>query len=484
MEGLIAALAGKKRGSRRAGLNSGSATQFRTWSIALSALILAGCGTASMPALDGDVPPDWGETATGEWPGEEWWEAFGSEELSSIMQLVEERNLDLQNAERSFRQAQLALIDAGFDLYPTPIVDFNAGASYSGFEPPGRDFSDGHTESASLGLGVAYADILSKPYRYDLAEAAYESAVVQLASTQLSIRVLAASTYFRILYARDQIELAKRNLQTAEFIEQFTQAKVDAGVLTPIDALQQQIQVQRQRNALAQNRQEEYAARAALAILLAEPVRGFDVKATTLEVLQTPRVAPGLPSELLVRRPDIVQAELNLRRSRANVGIARNALLPSISLTGSGSTASDSLKELTSDNTFSVGVSASLAQSVFDFGRRGRARESARLQMESSLASYRQTVIRAFNDIEIALGNIELLESLNKIALEDLKRAEESLRITEVRYREGVTDYQRVLTAQDFLYSARNGVLSNRRAYFNAIVNLYQALGGGWRKDQ
>ena len=453
-------------------------------SLALAALALGGCGTASMPALDSDVPPDWGETAVGEWPGEEWWEAFGSEELSEIIQLVEERNLDLKNAERSFRQAQLALIDAGFDLYPTPIVDFNAGVSYSGTEPPGGDFSDRRTESARLSLGVSYGDILSKPYRYDRAEASFESAAVQLAGTQLSIRVLAASTYFRILFARDQIEAAKRNLETAEFIERITRARVDAGVLTPVDALQQQIAVQRQRNAVAQLRQEELAARAALAIMVAEPVRNFDVQGTTLASLQTPTVAPGLPSELLVRRPDIVQAELTLRSARANVAIARNALLPSIGLTGSTNTASDSLRELTSDNSFSVSLGASLAQSVFDFGRRGRAKESAELQMESSLASYRHTVIRAFNDIEIALGNIELLDSLNRIALEDLRRAEESLRIAQVRYREGVIEYHRVLTAQDFLYAARNNVLSNKRAYLNAIVGLYQALGGGWTRNE
>ena len=433
--------------------------------------------------MDEDVPPDWGELAVGEWPSEEWWEAFDSEELSSIVQLVEERNLNLKNAERSFRQAQLALIDAGFDLYPTAIVDFNADATYGGTQPPGGDFSDGGSESAVLGLTVSYADILSIPYRYDLAQASFESAATQLASTQLNIRVLAASTYFRILFARDQIKAAKRNLQNAEFIERITQARVDAGILTPIDALQQQIAVQRQRNAVAQLRQEEIAARAALAILVAEPVGGFDVQATTLGGLATPSVAPGLPSELLVRRPDIVQAELSLRRARANIGIARNALLPNISLTGSTNTSSDSLKELTSENSFSIGMSASLAQSVFDFGRRSRAKQSAQLQMESSLASYRQTVIRAFNDIEIALGNIELLDSLNQVAQEDLKRAEESLRIAEVRYREGVIDYQRVLTAQDFLYSARNNVLSNKRAHLNAIVNLYQALGGGWRRS-
>ena len=138
---------------------------------------------------------------------------------------------------------------------------------------------------------------------------------------------------------------------------------------------------------------------------------------------------------------------------------------------------------LTSDHSVSASLSAALTQNVFDFGRRGRARERARLAMDSALASYREIAIRAFNDIEIALGNIKLLNSLSRISLEDLRRAEESLRIAEVRYREGVIDYQRVLTAQDFLYSARNNVLSNKRAHLNAIVSLYQSLGGGWRRN-
>ena len=221
------------------------------------------------------MPPDWGETAAGEWPKEDWWNAFGSDELSSLMLRVQESNLSLQNAGRALIQAQLALTDAGFDLYPTPIVDFGANTTYSGSEVPGKGFSDGRTESARLLLGVGYADILSKPYRYEVAEATYEAAVAQLASTRLNLLGTAASTYFSILFTRDQIEAAQLNLQNAETIERITRARLEAGVLTPIDALQQQIQVQRQRNALAQLRQQEYAARAALAVLLAEPRAGF-----------------------------------------------------------------------------------------------------------------------------------------------------------------------------------------------------------------
>ena len=291
-----------------------------------AAVALTACSTASMPALDGDTPPDWGAAATGEWPGEEWWSAFGSEELHTLMQQVQERNLGLENAERSLRQAQLALDRRRFlTSIPRRWSSFNASGSYSGFAPPGGEFRDGASDSGSLALSLSYADILSKPYRFEAAEAAYESAAAQLAATRLNLQGTAASTYFRILYARDQIEAARLNLQNAEVIERITRARVEAGMLTPIDALQQQIAVQRQRNALAQLRQEEYAARAALALLLAQPVRNFDVQATTLADLNTPSVAPGLPSELLIRRPDIVQAEMNLRQARANVVIARNA---------------------------------------------------------------------------------------------------------------------------------------------------------------
>ena len=458
-------------------------TSIHRFAVFVGAAALHACSVVPLPPLDEEVPPDWAGRPVGDWPAEDWWNGFGSDELSELMGQVQARNLGLRNAERALRQAQLALIDAGFDLYPTPIADFAASTTYTGSKPPDADFSDARSESASLSVGIGYTDILTKPYRFESAEATFESAVAQLASTHLNLLGTTASTYFSILFTRDQIEAAKRNLENAETIGRITQARVDAGVLTHLDGLQQQIQVQRQRNALAQLRQQEYSARAALALLLAEPVRNLDVRATTLAELATPKVAPGLPSELLVRRPDIVQAELNLRRARANVAIARNALLPSISLTAGANTVSASLRELASNRSLFVSLSPSLAQSVFDFGRRGRAKESARLSMESALASYRETVIRAFNDIDVALGNIELLESLDAILLEELSRAEESLRIAEVRYREGVIDYQRVLSAQEFLYSARNSVLSNKRAYLNAVVAIYQALGGGWRSD-
>ncbi len=449
------------------------------------ALLLAGCATTPLPMLEDDVPQDWQRAAAEleQWPNPDWWNNFGSDELSEIVAKLEASNLDLKNSERALRSAQLLLEDAGFDLLPVPLVDLGGGVRYAGSESVGRDYSHNTSESVDVSVAISYTDILSKPLRYDASLASYESSLAQAADVRLNIYGTAASTYFRILLLRDRIEAATLNLQNAERISRIVQARVDAGTVPPIDALQQQIAVQRQRNAISTLRQDEFQARSGLALLLATSARDFDVRATTLNSLVTPEVAPGLPSELLSRRPDLVRTEAALRAARANLDIARRDLLPTISLTSSANRASDSLANFVDGASLGISITSGLVQRVFDAGRRTRALERRQLTYESLIADYRQSIIRAFNDIEVALGNITLLESLGKIALEDLARATESLRIAEVRYREGVDDYQTVLNSQNVLYAARDSVLANKLAHLNAVISMYQALGGGWQME-
>jgi outer membrane protein TolC len=213
-------------------------------------------------------------------------------------------------------------------------------------------------------------------------------------------------------------------------------------------------------------------------------VQDFNVSATTLDDVLVPEIQPGLPSSLLNRRPDVVQAEANLKLSRADVDLARLAYLPNISLTGSVRLASDSLGDLLGDGTTTVSASAGLVQLILDNGSRGRNVERQRLELESALANYRETVIAAFNDIDVSLGNIELLRALGEVAAEDLKRAEESFRIAEARYREGVDDFQTVLISQNQLFDTRNSYFDNKLAQLNAAIAFYQSLGGGWQAER
>ena len=449
------------------------------------AWLAAGCATTPLPELPpGDVPERWAHAQGSDdrWPRPDWWNAFASDELRGLIIRLEAQNLDLKNNARNLQLAQIALREAGFDLYPRPVLDWDAAQRYAGTEPAGGDYRDGGSSAAALSAGIVYSDILSKPYRFEAARARYDLSIALAAATRLNVLGTAASTYFRILLLRDRIEAAEQNLANAEAIAKIVQARVDAGTVTPIDALQQQIAVQRQRSNIRSLMQDVLAARSALALLLAESVQSFDVAETSLERIAVPSVQPGLPASLLSRRPDILQAEANLRVSRANVDLARSAFLPDISLTSSAGLTSDSLRSLASSAGTTLTGAATVAQRLFDNGARRRALQQSRIELESALANYRETVIGAFNEIEVALGNIELLAALGKVAEEDLGRAQAAFRIAQARYREGVVDYQTVLLSQNTLYDARNARLDNKLAQLNAIVALHQSLGGGWRQ--
>ncbi|MDG1851916.1 MAG: TolC family protein, partial [Gammaproteobacteria bacterium] len=326
--------------------------------------------------------------------------------------------------------------------------------------------------------------ILSRPATYDRAVADYDFRVAQVADVALNTLGTAASTYFQLLLTRDKVEASMQNVENAEAIYRIAQARVDAGLAVPIEALQQQIALDRERNNLRSFIQNDLATRSSLALLLGRTLQNFEVAGQTLENIEVPQVKPGLPSELLVRRPDLVQAEANLRSARASVDIVKTDLFPQISLTGGINASSTSLSELVSDPDTILNINANLIQTLLDNGQRFRNIDQARITMENSLNNYRRAVIGAFNEVEVLLSNIELLEAQGVVALQNLEAAEEAFRIAEVRYQEGVADFQTVLVAQNTLFSTRNSYLDNKLLRLNTITGLFQALGGGWQAEE
>ena len=444
---------------------------------------LAGCTATVLPELPaGDVPEAWrGTDRNDAWPPTDWWRGFESDELVDLIGRVEANNLQLANSERNLRAAELALTDAGLDRFPAPSLDAGASGSYAGSRPRDGDFRDGGSDAVEVTLGLDYADILGRRPRFAAARARYRSHLAQAADTRLRIVAASAASYFRILLIRDRVAAAGLNLANAEAIGRIVGARVDAGTALASEGLRQRIVVRRQANALRTLEIDALKARASLALMVGEPVWDFDVEGRTLADLAVPVVVPGLPSELLLRRPDIVQAETALHEARAHVDLARLAFLPRISLTGSGALGT-TLANLAADGTASVGATSGFVLGLFDLGRRPRGLETSRLRLESLLADYRRAVIGAFNDVEVALADIDLLGRLGEVLSEDVALARESLRITEARYREGVQAFEALLGAQDALYAARNAVLDNKLATLLAAVDLYTALGGGWRR--
>lgn len=456
--------------------------------VVASAGLLTACALQSdVPPLHlSDVPASWVAPVAADammWPSVNWWENFGDTELSSLIAAVQAGNFDLANNQRNLQAAQLALREAGFNLLPRANLTIGTGVRYNDTRIDGVSNSNGVGSPFELTAGIAYTDILSKPAVYTQAIADYDFRVAQVADVALTTLGTSASTYFQLLLIRDKITVAQQNVANAEAISAIANARVEAGVAVPIEALQQQIALQRERAALSSLIQSELAARASLALLSGQGVQGFDLAGQTLETVLVPQVQPGLPSELLLRRPDLVQAEAQLRASVAGLDIARSDYFPSISLTGNLSASSTSLTDLIASPDLFFNSSASILQTLLDTGQRSRNMERTRLNMENSLASYRRVAVTAFNEIEVLLSSIQLQAEQVNVALQNLAAAEESFRIAEVRYAEGVTEFQTVLTAQNTLFSSRNAYRDSKLLQLNTAVALYQALGGGWQAE-
>jgi multidrug efflux system outer membrane protein len=410
------------------------------------------------------------------WVQPQWWQNFSSSELDDIVDAVVKNNLNLANNARNLESAQLTLREAGFNLLPTPLVTL------------GRTVRDVETDAVAqatddpliLQGSLSYNNILSKPTTYSRAQSLYSVSEAQYVSVMLNTLGTTASTYFQLLFIRDQLRVGLQNLENAESIYKIVQAQVEAGIAVPINALNQQISVETQRANLRQLEQREFAALAALALLRGQTVQDFKLEGQTLEEMILPTVRPGLPSELLRRRPDLVQAEANVAVTGASVELAYLNLFPQISLTANNSLSSGSLSALVDAPDSMISITASLVQTLLDNGARYRNLAQQRLLLDNTLASYRQIVLNAFNEVEVQLNNIEALAVQRDVAERNLMAAEEAFRLAQARYREGVTDYQTVLTSQNSLFSTRNVFYNSKLAQLNAVVDFYQTIGGGW----
>jgi NodT family efflux transporter outer membrane factor (OMF) lipoprotein len=259
-----------------------------------------------------------------------------------------------------------------------------------------------------------------------------------------------------------------------------TESRVRNGIASQLELAQQRSTIAGQEAAIPQLEQQELETRAALALLLGRPPEGFDVQARDLVAIAAPSVAPGLPSELLTRRPDVVAAEAGLEGANANLAAARAELFPSISLTASGGASTGTLTGLVTNPLFSAGIGLSIAQAIFDAGRREAVTDEARAREQELLLAYRSATITAFSEVETTLGSIANLEAQEMYQAEQVAQSEIAFNIAEARYREGVDDFLVVLDSQRSLYQARDQFGLIRLQQLQALVALYKALGGGW----
>jgi len=419
------------------------------------------------------------------WPRSGWWRGFGSPELSRLVDLAQANNRDLAVATARLREARAEVTIQRATLFPA--IDAQAQAARNGVGQSAVSSSGQQgatTNSFGLGAGASYELDVWGLSRDNLrsAEEALKSSRFAQRSVALTTTASVANTYFAILALREQIAIANEDIAAIDGILRIVRLKVRAGTSSDLDLAQEQAQVESVQGELPVLQEQALEAQVALAVLVGQPPEGFSVQARSTDDIQLPEVAPGLPSQLLLRRPDVAEAEANLAAAHANLQAARAAFLPQFSLSGSAGFSSAATNALLHGPSFLWDAGAQMLQTIFDGGKLVGQKNLAYATQQQLVASYESAVLNAYADVESALGQVRNYALEEQHLRREVSAAREAFQISQLQYRQGVADLLNVLQAQQTLFGARDALAQARLARRQALVHLYEALGGGWQE--
>jgi NodT family efflux transporter outer membrane factor (OMF) lipoprotein len=450
-------------------------------------LLSSGCILkADLPDPALDVPTSYkfaGRNADITLPSLDWWRAFRSGELTTLMEEAQTVNLDIAAASARIIQADALARTAGAALLPNVTGNAqdtrskSSGSSANGLTNSGREITN-----YSTGLSASYEiDFWGK--NHDAALAAEETANANRFDRDvvaLTTLTSVANAYFLVLSSQDRIRIANRNIASAQSIYDAIKQRLDAGTGTDLDLAQQESVLATQKAAVPPLRQTLQQNINALATLVSRPPESLKVTGGSLDKLSFPGVTPGLPSDLLTQRPDIRRQEADLASATANVGNARAQFFPSIQLTGQGGYQSAALAALFTPNAIFYSLAAGATQPIFDGGRILANFDFQKARQDELLQTYRKTVVSAFADVDNAL--VALRQSTERLRLQRAVTvaSRRAFDLSEQRLRAGTIDIVTLLNTQSTLFQAEDTLAQAQLARFQAIISLYQALGGGW----
>jgi NodT family efflux transporter outer membrane factor (OMF) lipoprotein len=334
-------------------------------------------------------------------------------------------------------------------------------------------------------VGVSYEPDLFGRVRHtvEAARTSAQASAGDVENVSLSIHATLASDYFQLRSLDAEEELLNSSVATFQRALDLTQNRYRGGVASAVDVAQAQTQLETTRAQAIDVQVARAQFEHAIAVLVGEPASSFSIPNSPLT--QTPPAIPvGVPSDVLERRPDVAAAERRVASANEQIGIARAAYFPSISLSGNAGFESTSLTNLLSgpSNFFSAGASALVT--VFDVGRRRALSEQAQALLDLSAANYRQNVLTAFQEVEDNLAELRILAQEAETQQIAVAAAEHSVELSTNRYKGGVANYLEVTTAQAIALSNERVAVQIRGRRMVSSVQLIQALGGGWNLSQ
>lgn len=458
------------------------------------ALLLAGCSLT--PPLELPAPP-----VAGDWPGGpayqpvaaavgephlaelDWRDFFRSPELQAVIGRALENNRDLRVAALRVEQARADYRVSRAERYPT----LDAGGSFTR-QRTGQDFTTSRRPEvsndyrANLGTTAFELDFFGRVR--SLNEQALEQYLATeeaRRSAQIALIAEVAGAYLTLLADRELLTLTEATLEAHQESYGLTATLFDQGLATSLDVAQARTAVETARANRALYFRRVAQARNALELLVGEPLPGdFGLEAPSVVTADfVTELSPGLPSDLLLRRPDLRQAEHSLRAANASIGAARAAFWPSITLTASGGLASGALSSLFQAGSGVWAFAPSIDLPIFDAGRREANLKSSRVEREIALAQYEQAIQTAFREVADALAARGTLDEQIAAQSSLVEATRISYDLSVLRFAQGLDAYLATLDSQRELYAAQQALISLELERLSNLVTLYKALGGG-----
>ena len=463
-----------------------------TGSLFALALPLAGCLSNEIIPAAIDPPAAYRagpRKADAALPSVVWWRGFRSKELTDLIEESLTSNFDVAAAVARIVQADATSRIAGAALLPIAGINSSATQSASSQTTRGGGSSTGSggsSASSSYGLSV------SASYELDFwgkNRAALRSAEELAVASRFDREVVALTTvvsvanaYFLVLAAHDRLQIARNNIEAADRVFKLIQQRFDVGTASQLDVAQQESLLNQQRASVPPLEQSLRQNIATLAVLIGRPPESVRVRASSMSQLAIPPVTPGLPSDLIGQRPDIREAEAQLASANANVHNARAQFFPSITLTADGGYQSSALRTLMRPESVFFNLAAGLAQPVLEGGRIQGNFDLQKGRQDELLQLYRKSIVNGFADVERALIAVQQTARREKLQRNVVTSSRQAFDIAETRLREGTVDLITVLNTQTSLFQAQDVLALAQLDRLNAVVSLFQALGGGWQK--
>ncbi len=458
-----------------------------------------------------EVPPGYKEAATGSaqgpaWKPAEprddahrgrWWKIYNDVQLNALEEQVSISNQNLKTAEAQFRAARAAVGATRAAAFPTVSVapSYTRSRASMTMTPSTGSSSSGNSGSSSgstaspnrvradylLPLELSYvADVWGNIRRsVEQGTAAAQASFADLENARLSYQAELAQDWFNLHGLDRRRELLATTVASYQRYLDLTKDRYKSGIASRADVAQAETQIETARVQLIdvgiQRAQFEHA----IAILVGKPPSEFSVAPAPLTALP-PSIPAGVPSEMLERRPDIAGAERRVAAANAAIGVATSAFYPTLTLSASAGLESIELSKLFSGPSFLWSVGPVLAQTLFDAGKRHALAEEARANHEATVATYCQTVLTAFQQVEDNLAGLRMLEEEAVAQDAAVKASQEALAIATAQYKAGIQSYLQVIISQATALNEELNAINLRMRRMTTSVLLIEALGGGW----